>query len=96
MKMIDNLDFCLKIFSQPPLNAELKDSNELVVTFKDSEILLDTDDINSIAKIFEEYGNIISWENWAINYVHERIFAEGLSGDDKKLYFSIPLDLSIN
>tara|TARA_B110000014_G_C19686583_1_gene359903 strand:- start:162 stop:443 length:282 start_codon:yes stop_codon:yes gene_type:complete len=93
---MNNLELCMEIFSVSPLQVKRLFTDELIIRLEDSEITLSKSDINCIAGIIENCDEEINLGTWPIDYTRMRIFTEGLSEEDKELYFSLSIFSTIH
>ena len=90
---MNNIEFCMEIFSVSPMKVKRLFTDELIISIDDSKTTLNRSDINCIAEIVDKCVEDIDLGTWPIDYIRMRIFKEGLCKEDKKLdqslsYFS--------
>ena len=96
MNFISKSELCMAIFSKPPLKVKKLPNDELIIRLEGSEILLDINDIDCLAGIIEKYDIELDLGDFAIDFTRNRIFMDGLSKEDKKLYFSLSIFSTIH
>jgi len=89
MSFISKSELCMVVFSKPPLKVKKLPNDELLIMLEGSEMLLDVYDIDCIGGLIKDYDIELDLEDFAIDFTRERIFMDGLSKEDKKLYFSL-------